>query len=920
MNQLKKTAPKRLDIESTNKMQPSTSVSEIYKCKKADAIMKTYISEIILQDERINKETADLYESLGLSVVLKGKTIRLNSTHTTHIVFFDGNLKLYLSWDHYNRLMNEKILDSESGSNTHTIYDNIGTEISLEPKKKSHGIRLGILTSGGDSPGMNSAVRSIVRYSLKNNIKVFGIYRGFDGLIRGDIRSLGWDSETHSSGQSGTYLLSARSNRFKTREGRKEAAYNLFIRNINALVVIGGEGTMEGALILKNEFKELCKELIAEKKILQKPIKKPVKASDISAGISLSTEKVEDIIIDYGEPDSSGEIQVDVEKLYEIQIVGIPGTIDNDIAGTDFTLGSNTAITRVFEVVEKLTSTMRSHKRVFVLECMGRNCGWITLMAGFAVEAEYILIPEIPCKNWREDMIRSLKTAYFNHKLNILVCVSEGAINEDGSKITIDEVTQVIENAEMDVRSIVIGHVQRGGLTTAQDRFLGTLFGLHAVEYIMNGKNDPVMIGNVDKEFIFLDLKKVVDSSKLIEKHFSDRAYDAVLQMRSAFFREIYQIYELHRHELSKKFFREHLYPREYSIGHLHAHSERKLDSTSQISERMTQYFSEKKQMRIAILAEGLNSGGMNTVLNSLVQFGLCKDIEIFYFFDGYNGLRDMNARRADIFEFSLVHALGGIAIGTSEMKKMDAEMVERKIEELQVDFLVVIGGTANLKLANKCKKIVVIPTTIANNFPGTDMSIGSDTALNAILTASEASRLTASSYEKSLCMIEIGGGKCGYLTIMAGISCSAFEIFYPESSQLEDLVKIKERIRVAFEDQRKDSVIIFRNRTVFENISTEALCQVINPGGDVRCEYIILGHLERGISPSVQDCIMARLSAYKAIELCLGQVTGGIVGIKGKDAKLIPIAKAIDDYDETNDIARDPFWLRYSTICSLIE
>lgn len=900
--------------------------------------MRGYIDKLVIEDEKVSQDTADLYESLGLFTTLKDASINLYSTRDTYIKSFDASLRLCIGKKHYDKIMDQKLMERKKEQEPTVLHDNIGTEIILEPKTTYSDIRLGILTSGGDSPGMNSAVRSIVRYSLNNSIKVFGIYRGFEGLIRGDIRELGWDNETHSSGQSGTYLLSARSEKFKTRKGRKEAVFNLLIRNINALVVIGGEGSMEGALILKEEFKELCEEIIAEgwldpskvemKKnegIWRKDVSPNLSADNVmqsekSVTGSLSTEKVEDVIVDYLGSEALDELHFNITKPYEIQIVGIPGTIDNDIIGTDFTLGSNTALTRVAEVVEKLTSTMRSHKRVFVLECMGRNCGWITLMAGFAVEAEYIFIPEAPARDWKCEMLKSLKTAHYNHKLNIFVFVSEGAIDSEGNRVTTSEIKQEVRNAGMEVRSLVLGHVQRGGMTTAQDRFLGTIFGLKAVEYIISGEVNPVMVSVVGDEFVFVDLYEIVKKSKIVRKNFIKKRYGEVLKLRSEYFQQVYLIHERYRYNLSQKFFKEHLYPREYSIGHLHAHNERKLDSSSLISEKVEKLFMVKKKLRVGILMEGPDSGGMNAMLNSLVQFGLCKDIEVFYFFNGYDGVVSLNVRQADIFEFSLVHNQGGIIIGSSNTKNIDIDAVEKRIEELQIDYLIVMGGTVNLKLASKSTKVIIVPCTISNNFPGSDMSIGSDTALNAILIASEASRLTAMSIKKTVYVIEIAGGRCEYLTVIGGISCSVFDVISPKLNKLEDLILTKRKIKTALDKRGKNSIMLFRNESTFEYMSTESLCKILCSDEGITYNYSVLGHLERGIFPSVLDRIHARLSAYKVIEVCLSHVTSGVVGVCSEKAVFSPVESVLEKYDEVDDVTRNPKWQRYSSVYSMME
>lgn len=893
--------------------------------------MYGYIDELSIEAKDVAQETEDFYTVLGLRVERTGKAVRIFSTKTTRIKSYINELKLSVSWDHYSELMEKKVISEEGGGEC-ILEDNTGTKVVVMPRKIRKELRLGVLTSGGDSPGMNSAVRSIVRYSLKNEIQVFGIYRGFEGLIRGDIRRLGWDSETHRSGQSGTYLLSARSERFKTREGRKEAAFNLAIRNIVALIVIGGEGSMEGALTLKAEFEELCTELIAEGRLKQRSIdevrKKRVRSKEANEanaspnGSVESTEKVRDVLPGYcdSEPEDSDEFAPGIDEPYSIQIIGVPGTIDNDIAGTDHTLGCNTAITRVSEAVEKLISTMKSHKRVFVVECMGRNCGWITLMSGFAVEAEYIFIPEAPCVNWKDEMVRTLKTAYFNHKLNIFVFVSEKALDGNGHRIKTKEIEETIRDAGMDVRSLVVGHLQRGGMTTSRDRFLGTMFGMRAVEFVMGGSTDPVMVGHVDNEFKFVNLHEIVEMSKELKRCFKKRDYEKIMKMRDPLFQDIFKMYEHCRLNLMKRYFTEQLHLREFPVGHLHAHKEKKLNNSSLVSARITKMLETKSKLRLGILMEGQSAGGMNTVLNSVIQFGLSEGAEVFYFLNGYNGITDINARKADVFEFSLLHNQGGAIIGTSNAEEADFVKIVEGIDNLNLDYLIVIGGTKNLGLARLSSKVLIIPAATSNNFPGTSMSIGSETALNSILVVTEACRLTALSTRRTLFMIEVGGVNCGFLSVIGAIACAAFEAIYPESSNLEDLILIKKRIRGALARDEKTSVVIFRNENTFERMSTENLCKMICSGENVKYSYSILGHLERGISPSVLDKIYARISAFKAVETCVQRLEGGVIGISNDRASLVPIDVVMERYDEEKDTGRDMEWLKYTKVISLIE
>lgn len=939
--------------------------------RKEEGIRKQ--GEIILKNT--NPETSAFYRRLKLRVSQLGDSIKLRSTSTTKIKSFDGVLKLDMTRSYLRRLTSEKTISIEHCSDkepTYRMNDNIGTTI-LVSLFNSNNTRIGVLTSGGDSPGMNSAVRSVVMSSLKNNIRIFGIYRGFDGLIRGDIRSLGWDSETKESGQGGTCLLSARSERFKSREGRKEAALNLFIRNINALVVIGGEGTMEGAMVLRNEFKDLVRELIEDGKITEKIIedrridrdlcKRLIRTklassssnSSNSTKSSLSTENVEDILIEYSDSESNEEFDYNIENIYDLKIIGIPGTIDNDLIGTDFSLGCNTAITRVAEIVDKLTTTMKSHKRVFVVECMGRSCGWITLMAGFAVEAEYIFIPEAPVKNWREEMMRSLKTAYYNHKLNIIVLVCEGAVDLDGRTITTREIESIIKGAGLEVRSLVLGHIQRGGMTTSQDRIFGTMAGIKAVEHIIEGSyfsnnteykgtdcmangatrtlpvssdttDYPVMIASVNNEIMAVDLRTIVKNTEKSKNLFKCKKFNELFEMRSENFQHIYRSYEDHRQKIASRFFREHLYPREYSIGHLHASNEKKLKSTNDVL-----IIPAKKKIRVGVLSNGESCCGMNVILNGLVQSGVAEDVEVFYFFDGFVGFRNNRLRKADIFEFSLYTSEGGIAIGRSDDLTHNTrisysdDQCESKMDELGLNYLIIIGNTTNLRFTRNNPRIILIPATISNNMPCTDISIGSETAVNAIQSASEVCKFITPSIGNRVFMVEVGGS-CGFLTVMSGIASSVFEVIHPEYSKVEDLAVIRNRIRMKFEENSMRPIIIFRSRNTFSRVSTESLCKILCSEIGASYDYSILGHMERGSVPSVIDRINARLLAFKTIEHCKSGAESckvslsGIVGIRDFKAVFTDIEKVFEGYDEEKDCEKDARWLKYSRICSLLE
>lgn len=310
--------------------------------------------------------------------------------------------------------------------------------------------KIGVLTSGGDSPGMNAAIRAVVRTCAYHNIECAGIYRGYQGMIEGDFKEMGPRSVNNIINKGGTILKSARSKEFMTEEGRRKAYENLKKNNIDALVVIGGNGSFTGALLFNKEF--------------------------------------------------------------NFPVIGIPGTIDNDIYGTSFTLGYDTALNTVVEVIDKIRDTASSHNRLFFVEVMGRDAGHIALNAGIGAGAEEILIPE-------EDMgldrlLDSLRKSKASGKSSSIVVIAEG---DKIGKNAFELKDYVEENMpEYDVRVSILGHMQRGGAPTCFDRVLASRLGVKAVETLLEGKSN-FMAGIMKDEIILTPLENAVKGKSQVD-------------------------------------------------------------------------------------------------------------------------------------------------------------------------------------------------------------------------------------------------------------------------------------------------------------------------------------------------------------------------------------------------------------------
>ncbi len=310
--------------------------------------------------------------------------------------------------------------------------------------------KIGILSSGGDAPGMNAAIRAVVRCALSNEMEAIGVINGFEGLINGEFRSLGARDVGGILQRGGTILLTSRSKRFMEPGGQREAVRKMNEAGMDALVVIGGEGTMHGALELANQG---CK------------------------------------------------------------VIGIPGSIDNDIWGTNIAIGTDTAMNTIMEAVDKLKDTASSHQRAFLIETMGRKSGYLAVMAGIVCGAEITLIPEVPVKV--EEIITAVEDAYRRGKTHAII------INAEGSNINTADLARSIDKRDVGfkTRMTILGHIQRGGSPTAYDRLVASRMGIKAVEALVQGIHG-VMTGLQGRGIEYVPLADVVSNKSQVNMEY----------------------------------------------------------------------------------------------------------------------------------------------------------------------------------------------------------------------------------------------------------------------------------------------------------------------------------------------------------------------------------------------------------------
>ncbi len=307
---------------------------------------------------------------------------------------------------------------------------------------------IGVLTSGGDAPGMNAAIRAVTRAAIYEGWKVFGIYRGWEGLISGDIKEFTSSSVSNTIQRGGTILKTARSEEFRTKEGRAKAAANIKKFGLDALVIIGGNGSLEGAQILARE--------------------------------------------------------------YDIPVIGLPGTIDNDLYGTDSTIGYDTALNTIVECVDKIRDTANSHDRIFFVEVMGRDAGFLTQNSAIAAGAEAAIIPEDQTDI--DQLATFIERGIRKSKNSSIVLVSE---KDGGAMHYAERVRQ--EYPEYQVKVSILGHLQRGGAPTAQDRILASRLGVASIEALKEGQRN-IMVGIKNDQIVYVPISRAVRYTKPIDK------------------------------------------------------------------------------------------------------------------------------------------------------------------------------------------------------------------------------------------------------------------------------------------------------------------------------------------------------------------------------------------------------------------
>ena len=729
--------------------------------------------------------------------------------------------------------------------------------------------RLGVLTSGGDAQGMNAALRSIVRTALEEKVDVFAIYEGYKGMVEGGsrIKQMSWDSVGGILQKGGTVIGTARSDEFRTREGRLRAALNLLENGIDRLIVIGGDGSLTGANLFRQEWSGLLSELA-----------------------------------------QTGRISRDITDTHPyLSLVGLVGSIDNDMSGTDMTIGTDTALHRITEAVDAIMSTAASHQRTFVVKVMGRNCGYLALMGALATGADWVLIPESPpdIDDWEEVMCERLKAGRLAGRRDSIIILAEGAQDRNGNYIGSSYIQKILEDRlGEDVRVTILGHVQRGGAPSAFDRNLGTMMGYAAVRTILQAapNEEPQLICMRGNRITTAPLMHCVDQTHAVAEAINTHDYKKAMELRTSSFSGVFNTFRTFVRAL----------PHPPVAG--------------------------SRRFKFAVLNSGAPSPGMNTATRAAVRLGIDKGHGILGVQNGFDGLINGDIREMDWMSVNGWASMGGSELGTNRKvpKGGDLYAIARNIEKHEIDGILVIGGWNAYESVYKLLSertnypafnipMICLPATINNNLPGTDFSIGADTALNNIVQAVDKIKQSAVAARRCF-VVEVMGHYCGYLALMGGLATGAERVYLNEEGvTLRDLQADLDNLCNGFKHGKRLGLLI---RNEYANpIYTTAFMSALftEEGGDLfDVRQAILGHLQQGGDPSPFDRIQATRFASECVDYLIQQANSRVsdiqyIGLTGGKLQFHPMEDFPRVVDFEHQRPKDQWWQTLRTIARLL-
>ncbi|KAF9790704.1 phosphofructokinase domain-containing protein [Thelephora terrestris] len=797
-------------------------------------------------------------------------------------------------------------------------------------------MKIAVLTSGGDSAGMNAVVRGVVRAGIVKGCETWVVREGYEGLVRGNdenvqlppydnttilkdvtiadpeflntlrfgdgtllrdgtfghncgrslrgryIIRVGWDDVRGYLPQGGTLIGTARSKDFREHSGRLKAAFNLIKEGIDALVICGGDGSLTGADVFRSEWPGLVKEL-----------------------------------------ETSGQItEAQATKHGHLKIVGLVGSIDNDMSMTDLTIGAPTALHRICEAIDSISSTAASHKRAFVLEVMGRHCGWLALMAGVAGGADFIMIPEQPPEagKWQEEMCKAIDSHRVVGKRKTIVIVAEGAHDTSLTPIKAEDVKNVLsEKLNLDTRVTTLGHTQRGGRPCYYDRLLPTLQAVEAVNTLLEATpgTPSYMIGISENKITRVPLMDAVEMTRNVAKAIAEKDFARATSLRDPEFAEALD-------------------------GFYH---------TSQLATEPD--LPIHKRLRVAFMHVGAPAGGMNAATRAAVRYCLYQGHIPLAIYNGFNGLLDDNVTPLTWLGVDNWMARGGSELGTNRtLPSINIGQVASKFQEHGINALMLIGGfeafTALVELDEAreaypalCVPIVHLPATISNNVPVTEYSLGSDTCLNALVDACDAIKQSAVASRSRVFVVETQGGKCGYIATMGALATGACIVYTPEDGinldMLRQDVKYMKRRYGIDKKGKATGRLIIRNEVASSVYSTEVMTKMFKEEGGTLFDsrMVSLGHTLQGNIPSPIDRTRAVRLSLKSMHFIEEQAEQlaklpwkqrwtykgaiAVITIQGTKVKWVRVEEMVEQADMKNRRGKTQWWTKYKQMVEML-
>ncbi|HET7724700.1 MAG TPA: 6-phosphofructokinase, partial [Propionibacteriaceae bacterium] len=628
--------------------------------------------------------------------------------------------------------------------------------------------------------------------------------------------------------------------------------------------VIGGDGSLSGLDLFRAEWSELLSELVAEGRITRE----------------------------------------DADAHPALMFAGLVGSIDNDLVGTDMTIGADTALHRIVDAIDALASTAASHQRSFVVEVMGRHCGYLALMSAIAGGCDYVLIPEQPpAPGWEDRMCAALRQARREGRRDSMVVVAEGACDQQGQVITSEYVRRVIEETlHEDARVTILGHVQRGGAPSAYDRWASTWLGYEAAVEVLTATPGTVgpVLGFRGNRVTRVPLVDAVASTRHVPELIALGDYEGAMDLRGGSFKE------------ASRILAELVEPSRIDVA--------------------------EQSRRIGIIHAGGLAPGMNAAARAAVRLGISRGHTMVGIRNGFPGLRDGEVGELGWSDVESWLPEGGAELGVRRTVPSVDELyrISRSLEDHRIDALLMIGGWNGYQACEMLHRerdrfptfglpIVCVPASLDNNLPGSELAIGADTALNVITEAVDRIKTSGSAAKRAF-VVETMGRYCGYLSLMAAMATGAERVYlHEEGISLNALADDVDWLRQSFASGRKLFLAI-RNENANPLYTTDFLARLLEQEskGTFDVRQNILGHMQQGGAPTPFDRLLAVRLVSRALDLIGAEFAAGTsnscyIGLVQSKVAAAPMEQMMGEMDLRVHRPKEQWWLALRPVLNAV-